>query len=125
VSDAALEVARAINAAWVRGRARQELPELFTDEAVIVGPDLARLAVGRDACVQSYVEFEAGIDLVDFEEFDHRIDRFGSVAVVDYAYRAVYRRDGEELTDFGRDVILVVQTLSGWRAAWRMARPDL
>ena len=33
------------------------------DEAVIVGPDMALLATGRDACVQSYVEFEdeAGI----------------------------------------------------------------
>ena len=125
MSDAPLAVVRAINAAWARGRAREELPELFTDEAVIVGPDLAPLAIGRDACVQSYVEFEASIDLVEFEEFDPRVYRFGSTVVADYAYRAVYRRDGEELTDFGRDVIVVVETVSGWRAAWRMARPDL
>lgn len=125
MSDPPLDVVRAINAAWAGGHAREELPELFTDEAVIVGPDLARLATGRDECVQSYVEFEAAIELVEFEEFDHRIDRFGPAAVVDYAYRAVYRRDGEELTDYGRDVILVVETVSGWRAAWRMARPDL
>jgi hypothetical protein len=125
VSDAPLDVVRAINAAWAGGHAREELPELFTDEAVIVGPDLARLATGRDECVQSYVEFAAGIDLVEFEEFDHRIDRFGSAVMVDYAYRAVYRRDGEELTDWGRDVVLMVETVSGWRAAWRMARPDL
>jgi hypothetical protein len=64
-------------------------------------------------------------ELVEFEEFDHRVDSFGPAAVVDYAYKAVYRRDGEELTDYGRDVILAVETDSGWRAAWRMARPDL
>ena len=116
MSDPPLEVVRAINAAWTGGHARDELPELFTDEAVIVGPDMALLATGRDACVQSYVEFE---------EFDHRVYRYGSAVVVDYAYRAMYRRDGEELTDYGRDVILVVETVSGWRAAWRMARPDL
>ena len=125
MNDAPLEVVRAINAAWTGGHARDELPELFTDEAVIVGPDMALLATGRDACVRSYVEFEDSIDLVEFEEFDHRVYRYGSAVVVDYAYRAVYRRDGEELTDYGRDVILVVETVSGWRAAWRMARPDL
>jgi hypothetical protein len=125
VSDAPLDVVRAINAAWAGGHAREELPELFTEEAVIVGPGLERLAIGREQCVRSYVEFAAEIDLVEFEEFDHRIDRFGAAVMVDYAYRAVYRRDGEELTDYGRDVVLVVETVSGWRAAWRMARPDL
>ena len=123
--DDPLEVVRAINAAWAGGHAREELPELFADEAVIVGPDLAPLSIGREQCVQSYVEFAESIDLVDFEEFDPRVYRFGSAVVVDYAYRAVYRREGEELTDYGRDVVMVVETLSGWRAAWRMARPDL
>ena len=40
--------------------------------------------------------------------------------MVDYAYRAVYERDGEELTDYGRDVILAVRDrrlAGGWR--WR------
>ena len=116
---------RAINEAWIQGRAAEALPDLFADEAVIVGPDLSRLAEGRDACVASYEDFAAGIDLIRFEEFDHRVDSFGGAAVVDYAYRAEYRQDGEELTDYGRDVILAVETDAGWRAAWRMARPDL
>jgi hypothetical protein len=107
------------------GRATTVLPKLFTKEAVIVAPDLARLAEGRDACVASYVAFAQQIELIEFDEFDHRVDSFGPVALVDYAYRAVHRRDGEELTDFGRDVILTVETEGGWRAAWRMARPDL
>jgi hypothetical protein len=125
VSDAALDLVRSINEAWAQGRAREALPEMFIEEAVIVGPDLTRLAVGREECVQSYVEFASTVDLIEFDEFDHRVDSFGNAAVVDYAYRAVYRRDGEELTDYGRDVILAVDTAAGWRVAWRMARPDL
>ena len=125
MTDAPLELVRSINEAWVQGRARETLPEMFIEEAVIVGPDLTRLAVGREECVRSYVEFASAMDLIEFEEFDHRVDSFGSAAVVDYAYRAVYRRDGEERTDYGRDVILVVGTVAGWRVAWRMARPDL
>jgi hypothetical protein len=120
-----LELVREINAAWTEGRAAEALPPLFAEQAVIVGPDLSRLAAGREACVKSYVEFAGGIDLAEFEEFDHRVDDFGAAAVVDYAYRVVYMRDGEELTDFGRDVILAVRDGDGWHAAWRMARPDL
>ena len=125
MTESPLALVRAINEAWTEGHAATVLPELFTKEAVIVGPDLARLAEGREACVESYVRFTAETELIEFDEFDHRVDQFGPVAVVDYAYRAVYRRDGEELTDFGRDVVLTIETEGGWRAAWRMARPDL
>jgi hypothetical protein len=125
MSDSPLELVRAINEAWVKGRAAEALPELFIEEAVIVGPDLSRLAGGREACVESYVRFAEATELREFDEFDHRVDAFGPAAVVDYAYRAVHERDGEVLTDYGRDVILAVETDSGWRAAWRMARPDL
>ena len=52
------------------GRARLEL---FTEEAVIVGP--TRLATAARVC--ELLDFAAGIDLIDFAEFDHRIDRFG------------------------------------------------
>jgi hypothetical protein len=120
-----LELVRAINAAWVEGRAAEALPQLFGEEAVIVGPDLSRLAEGRDACVESYVQFAGEIDLTEFEEFDHRLDDFGAAAVIDYGYRAVYLREGEELTDYGRDVIVAVRSEDGWQATWRMARPDL
>jgi hypothetical protein len=120
-----MELVRAINAAWIEGRAADDLPDLFTEDAAIVGPDLSRLADGRDACVQSYILFAKATALKEFEAFDHRVDTFGPAAVVDYAYRAVYERDGEEVTDYGRDVILAVRTDDGWRAAWRMARPDL
>jgi hypothetical protein len=125
VSATPLELVQAINEAWVEGRAADALPELLTEDAVIVGPDLSRLAEGRDACVASYVGFADETEVIDFQEFDHRVDASGPAAVVDYAYRAVYRRDGEELTDYGRDVIVAVETESGWQAAWRMARPDL
>jgi hypothetical protein len=125
VSATPLELVSAINEAWCQGRAAEALPELFTEEAVIVGPDLSRRAEGRDACVASYVEFADEIGLIEFDVFDHRVDTYGPAAVVDYAYRAVYRRDGEELTDYGRDVILAVAGDGGWQAAWRMARPDL
>jgi hypothetical protein len=125
MSDSPLELVEAINQAWTEGRAAEALRGMFTEEAVIVGPDLTRLAEGRDACVERYVRFAAEIALHEFAEFDHRVDTFGAAAVVDYAYRAVYEREGEELTDFGRDVIMAVDTGSGWQAAWRMARPDL
>ena len=125
MSDSPLELVNAINEAWTEGRAAAALPGMFTEAAVIVGPDLSRLAEGHDACVESYVQFAAQIELLEFAEFDHRVDSFGGAAVVDYAYRAVYERDGEELTDYGRDVILAVDTESGWQVAWRMARPDL
>lgn len=125
MSDSPLEQVEAINQAWIEGRAAEDLPGLFTEEAVIVGPDLRRLAEGRAACVESYVQFAGETTLHEFQEFDHRVDDFGSVAVVDYAYRAVYEREGEQVTDYGRDVVLAVDTGSGWLAAWRMARPDL
>ncbi|MGH2980340.1 MAG: nuclear transport factor 2 family protein, partial [Solirubrobacterales bacterium] len=119
MSGTPLELVQAINDAWIEGRAAEVLPELFTEDAVIVGPDLSRLAEGRDACIESYARFAEETDLIEFEHFDHRVDAFGGAAVVDYAYRAVYRRAGEELTDYGRDVILAVEAESGWQMAWR------
>jgi hypothetical protein len=125
VSATPVELVLAINRAWTEGRAAEALPELFTEQAVIVGPDLARLATGRAECVASYVRFAEETELLEFDEFDHRVDEFDTAAIVDYAYRAVHRRDGKEQTDYGRDVILAVRTDAGWLAAWRMARPDL
>jgi uncharacterized protein (TIGR02246 family) len=120
-----LALVREINAAWTEGRAAEALPDLFAEQAVIVGPDMSRLGEGRDACVESYVAFAAATELVEFEEFDHRVDDFGDAAVVDYAYRVVYVSDGEEVTEYGRDVILALRDGERWCMAWRMARPDL
>jgi hypothetical protein len=53
-------VLKTINGAWLSGNpdaVQVALDSCFHPEMVIKGGDLATLAAGRDACVQSYLDF--------------------------------------------------------------------
>jgi peptidase E len=115
-------VVTAINEAWTTGRTG-DLATLLHDDMAIVGPDLQRLAVGREACIRSYEEFAARATIVDFAETDRDEHLVGDTAVVSYGYVLVYDQGGEQCADTGRDVFVLGRTPAGWQAIWRVLLP--
>jgi hypothetical protein len=91
---------------------------------VIVSPDLRRVALGREACIEGYTRFLGEATIMDFSEHDRQVDVFDGTAVVGYRYRLVYELEGEEVVDTGSDVFVLVETDEGWLATWRMLLPD-
>jgi hypothetical protein len=116
------EVLTAINRAWRAGRI-EELRSLFHPDAVIVGPDLAAVGRGRDACVESYAEFLAAATVHEFDETRVRVDDYGHAAAVSYDYRIRYAMKGMTFDERGREVILLVRQGETWQVAWRLILP--
>lgn len=51
---------------------------------------------GREALVQSFVDFCENARVHELEESDRQIDVFGDAAVASVAFTMVYERDGEK-----------------------------
>jgi uncharacterized protein (TIGR02246 family) len=116
------EVFAAFNRAWSDGRL-EELPSFFHPDAVIVGPDLAPLGRGRDACVESYAQFLAVATVHEFEATRARVDEYDHAAVVSYDYRIRYESEDGVHDERGSEVILLVRQDETWQVAWRLVMP--
>ncbi len=118
VSQDVWHVVRELNRAWVEGRP-EDLEEWFHEDMVIVAPDLRTRLDGREACVQSYVEFLDRGSVRGFEEIEPRVDVYGDTAVVTYRFDVTYEMGGETIRDRGGDVFVFQATPGGWKAVWR------
>jgi peptidase E len=112
------DVVTAINDAWLTGRPH-DIAALVHRGMVIAGPDLRPVAVGREACVQSYQDFAARVDAVELTETGRCECVVGETAVVSYRYRISYDDGGRRQTDTGQDVFMLGRTTAGWQATWR------
>ncbi len=117
-----IEVLTAVNRAWREGRL-DDLRSFLHPDAVIVGPDLAPLGRGRDACVESYAQFLAAATVHQFDESRIRLDVYGHAAVVGYDHRIRYDMDGVAHDERGSEVLLLVRHDETWQVAWRLVLP--
>jgi uncharacterized protein (TIGR02246 family) len=115
----AWEVVRRINAAWLEGHPEQ-LPELFHDRVVVVGPDGTRYGEGKDAVVESYRQFIQQATIGDFRESDGKVDLHDTVAVVSYRFDIEYTIEGKTSREHGREVMVLEKHDGRWLAVWRM-----
>jgi hypothetical protein len=109
----------AINQAW-RERRFDALGELFHENIVMKGPGLKELARGREACVQSYVQFMAQTNVVEYAESNHAINIWEDVAAVTYDWTMTYEQKGETKTESGQDMFVFRLDRSKWLAVFRL-----
>jgi ketosteroid isomerase-like protein len=115
-----------MNRAWVEGPI-EELPaaleQCFHPAMVIRGGDLEPHGAGRDACIQSYLDFlnSAEVHRVNLEE--PSIDLAGDTAVAVYGWEITYEREGQEYEDAGSDILMLARGADGWRITWRAMLP--
>jgi ketosteroid isomerase-like protein len=109
---------RALTRAW-RTKQLDLLPALFHERAVIVDVTHGRLAVGKEACVESYRAFVRMADVEAYDEGEPVIDLFESTAVVVYPFQMRYRSGGQSYTESGSDCLVWERGPQGWQVVWR------
>ena len=115
-----------MNRAWLDGPI-EELPQsleaCFHPDVVIRGGDLQTNGVGRDACVQSYVDFlnSAVVHRCRLEE--PSIDLAGDTAAAVYGWEMTYESEGQTYEEAGSDILMLARGPEGWRVTWRAMLP--
>ena len=111
-----------INGAWLSANpaaARGVLRSCFHPDMVIKGCELTTMAEGRDACVDSYVDFIKQAKVSHFEQEEPDIRLFGNTAIASYRWRIVYTLDGQECDEKGGDIFAFLREGGKWLAVWR------
>lgn len=115
-----------MNRAWLEGPL-DELPAALADcfhpAMVIRGGDLQAHGVGRDACVQSYVDFlnTAEVHRVQLEE--PSIDLAGDTAAAVYGWEMTYETEGQTHEEAGSDILMLARIDGRWWITWRAMLP--
>jgi hypothetical protein len=109
----------AINRAW-RERRFDALTELLDEHIVMKGPGLKELVRGRQATIESYVQFMAQSNVIEYAESNHAADLWGNIAVATYDWVMTYEQKGQPKTDQGHDMFVFSRNGSRWLAVFRL-----
>jgi hypothetical protein len=117
-----------MNRAWLEGTV-EDLPdalrEVFHPAMVIRGGDLERHGVGRDECIQSYIDFleKAIFHRCVIEPAE--IDLAGETAMAVYPWEMTYEMDGQTYTEAGSDIVALARADGRWWITWRAMLPAM
>jgi hypothetical protein len=111
-----------MNRAWLEGPI-EELPAAldtcFHPAMVIRGGDLQINAVGKEACIQSYIDFLSNAVvhrcMIDTPE----IDIAGDSAMATYGWEMTYESEGQTYEEAGSDILALARSDTGWLITWR------
>jgi uncharacterized damage-inducible protein DinB len=120
--DAVRSVLRKINESWLQGRT-EELAEYFHPHIVMVHPGFAGRVEGRDAGVQSYVDFLRSAKIHEYAESDHQVDIRGDTAVASYRFLMAWEMVGKHYREGGHDLFVFNRDQGKWQAVWRTMQP--
>jgi hypothetical protein len=109
----------AINQAW-REERFDALAESLHENITMKGPGLKEYAKGRQAFVQSYVQFMAQSKVIEYAESNHAINIWGDIAVATYDWAMTYEQKGETKSEKGQDMFVFARTGLGWLAVFRL-----
>jgi len=116
-----------MNNAWLQG-AIEELPAAldtcFHDQMTIRGADLQIASAGKDACIQSYLDFVSQAAIRECTLEEPSIDLAGDSAVAVYSWDMTYDMDGQTYEESGTDVLMLARVLGRWLITWRAMLPN-
>jgi hypothetical protein len=113
------EAVLAANRAWRAGRP-EEVASLFHRDVVMEAADGRTLCRGREAMVQSFVEYTRAVETLHFREADPTIVVAGGTAVVSYGFDVIYEVGGARHDEVGRERLVFALDDGRWSAIWRM-----
>ena len=112
----------AINDAWRYGPPHEvaaRIRSYFSDDAVIVAPNLVRAARGGDAVAASYQAFVETTLVRRAMLGPAEVDVLGDVAVATLTWHMLYAYEGSETVDTGHDVYVFTRRDGRWLVCWR------
>jgi len=106
------------NRAWMSGNPLG-VEQLFHQNVICVAPGFARRSEGRQAMVESFVDYCAHVKTHFFEEKNPAIDLFGDTAVVNYRFSVRFEADGTVTDEDGQEILVFVRENGSWKVIWR------
>ena len=116
------QLVREANSAWSGGRPL-DVARLFHTDVVMASPKGEILVEGRDAMVQSFVDYCEQVTTHSFEELEHEVRVFGDTAVVSFAFAVDYEFEGKRHSERGRELLVFTREGARWAAVWRTQLP--
>jgi len=116
-----------INDAWLKQRGEAmtaTLNECFAEDVVMRGSDFVFLGKGRDLAVRSYQDFVTQAEVKNCSLDEPAIDVAGDTATAQYNWVMTYVLNGQDYTEHGRDVFVVVRRDKKWLVVWRALLPE-
>ncbi|MDX9724114.1 MAG: nuclear transport factor 2 family protein [Myxococcota bacterium] len=107
------------NRAWLDGRPR-DVAFLYHSDAVVQAGE--RRTLGREAIVQSYVDYCALAVTHSFEMNTRTLDLFGETAVLSYHFVVSYSLDGSRFDERGEETLVFQRRDAQWGVVWRQQR---
>jgi Domain of unknown function (DUF4440) len=122
------QLIRTMNDAWLGGPV-EEIPAVldacFHDDIVIRGADLSVAGRGKDACIQSYLDFVQQAAIREATLGDPEIDLAGDSAAAVYTWEMTYEMEGTEYSEAGADVLMLARVNGRWLITWRAMLPSV
>lgn len=116
------EILTAINRIWQEADPK-EIASLvepyFTDDIVVVAPNLVRVAKGRAAAAASYADFVRSITILQVQIEQPQVDFCGNVAIATMRWKMQYEFGGRSNAESGHDAYVFRLDGGCWRICWR------
>jgi ketosteroid isomerase-like protein len=91
----------------------------FTEDAVVVAPNLARVARGRGPVAASYGDFARSAKILEVRIEEPHVDFFSDVAVATMPWSMSYEFDGRRSSERGYDTYVFRRETGRWQICWR------
>lgn len=115
----AIEAALArITECWRSGHP-QRMAALLDPDIVMVLPEFSGRVTGRDALIESFVQFGREASVLEYQEQELHVDGTSDTAVAQLRFSMVCERDSSRLRSTGWDVWVFQRQPAGWTAVWR------
>ncbi len=111
-------IVNAINEAWVNNRAEKIAVHLHP-KCVMTSPDFKQYLRGKEAVVNSYVEYTKMAKTKAFGIADASVDIFGDTAIVNATFVVTYELEGKTFQGAGREIWTLKQSNDRWYGVWR------
>jgi uncharacterized protein (TIGR02246 family) len=106
------------NDAWTSSRP-SDVAVLYAEDAVLVAPGVADTIIGRDAIVDTYVQFVRTATVDRFDVTRRSLNRFGDTAVATYVFDITYTTGEATHHERGEEILVLHRHESGWKVSWR------
>jgi hypothetical protein len=90
---------------------------------VIRGGDLQVNGAGKDACIQSYIDFLNSAIVHRCTLETPEIDLAGDTAMAVYGWEMTYEMEGQTFEESGSDILALARLDTGWLITWRAMLP--
>jgi hypothetical protein len=107
-----------INNCWYKGDP-QHLSDFFHPNIVINSPDFRHSIIGKDNCIQTYIDFMNISTILLYRENNPSVQIFEKTAIVTYHFEMKYEQKGKTFHETGTDILVFEKDESSWKVIWR------